>query len=62
MNLLDERLRHSCISIVLATIKVFLNYAADNFKITESIYKRTKCKNKNCILLIILCFIINKFT
>ena len=33
MNLLDERLNQSCISIVLATIKVFMNYTIDYPKI-----------------------------
>jgi AP-4 complex subunit beta-1 len=27
MNLLDDRLKHSCAAIVLGTMKVFLNYA-----------------------------------
>ncbi len=26
MNLLDDRLKHSCQGIVLATMKIFLNY------------------------------------
>lgn len=42
MNLLDERLKHSSVSIVLATIKVFLSYTSENLKLTESVYERVK--------------------
>lgn len=42
MNLLDERLRHSCVSIVLATVKVFLNYSKDKPAVHDSVNKRIK--------------------
>ena len=38
MNLLDERLKQSCISIVLATIKVFMNYTNDHPKIYTQVF------------------------
>jgi len=42
MNLLDERLKHSNISIVLATIKVFLQYTTDNSNLQLKVYERVK--------------------
>lgn len=42
MNLLDDRLRHSCVSIVLATIKIFLTYTKENPKINASVHERIK--------------------
>jgi AP-4 complex subunit beta-1 len=33
LNMLDYLLRHSCTSIVLGTIKIFLNYTKDKEKI-----------------------------
>ncbi|KAL4481626.1 hypothetical protein ABPG74_007715 [Tetrahymena malaccensis] len=42
MNLLDERLKQSCISVVLGTIKVFMNFTQNNQKIYNSVFKRVK--------------------
>ena len=33
MNLLDERLKDSCISVVLSTIKVFIKFTEEKEKI-----------------------------
>ncbi|KRX06804.1 Armadillo-type fold [Pseudocohnilembus persalinus] len=42
MNLLDDRLKHSCCSIVLATIKVFLAFTKNYEHIISSVYQRVK--------------------
>lgn len=42
MNLLDERLKQSCISIVLQTIKVFLKFTENKQKLHENVFQRVK--------------------
>jgi len=42
MNLLDDRLKHSCITIVLSTIKIFMSFTKNNVKIYNQVFLRVK--------------------
>ena len=42
MNLLDDRLKHSCHGIVLATMKIFLNYSKKDPELLDQVFIRIK--------------------
>jgi len=42
MNLLEERLKHSCSAIVLAVIKVFMNFTKNKPNIYDQVINRIK--------------------
>jgi AP-4 complex subunit beta-1 len=39
-NLLEDRLKHACTSIVLGCIKVFLNYTIEKPQLHQQVFKR----------------------
>lgn len=42
MNILDDRLKSSCVSIVLSIIKIFLNITEENPTMKQQVFKRVK--------------------
>jgi AP-4 complex subunit beta-1 len=42
MNLLEDRLKHSCSAIVLGTLKVFMNFTKDQPKIYQQVVERSR--------------------
>lgn len=42
MNLLEDRLKHSCSAIVLGTLKVFMNFTKEKPKIYQQVVERAR--------------------
>ena len=42
LNILEDKLKHSCAAIVLACTKVFINFTKDNDFIYQQVLKRLK--------------------
>jgi AP-4 complex subunit beta-1 len=42
MNLLEDRLKHSCSAIVLGTLKVFMNFTKEKPKIYHQVVERAR--------------------